>query len=102
MNDVNGYFKGKNSGIMIFNKTENYSISEYINYSDDGKIVYNGFEEFEQINNITGKLTSNVILSGEKTGIMNLTITMNYGGYIPDKQGYVEYNGKKMNIEDTY
>ena len=102
LDDVNGYFKGKNSGIMKFNKTENYSISEYINYSDDGKIFYNGFEEFEQINNITGKLTSNLTMSGEKTGIMDLTITMNYGGFILDKRGYVDYNGKRVNIEDTY
>jgi hypothetical protein len=100
--EVNGYFKGKNSGIMIFNKTENNSRSEYINYSDDGKLFYNGYEEFEQINNITGKLTSELIMSGEKKGVMNLTLTMNYGGYIINKKGYVDYNGKKIDIDECY
>ena len=100
--DVNGYFKGKNSGIMIFNKTENSSRSEYINYSDDGKLFYNGYEEFEQIDSITGKLTSELIMSGEKNGVMNLTLTMNYGGYILNKKGYVDYNGKKIDIDECY
>ena len=39
--DVNGYFRGKNTGIMIFNKTEKFTRSEYVNYSDEGKIFYN-------------------------------------------------------------
>jgi len=44
---VDGIFKGKNSGYMIFNKTLTSTKSEYINYSDDGKTFYNGSEEFK-------------------------------------------------------
>ena len=107
---IDGYFKGKNSGIMVFNKTSNSRKSEYINYSDDGKTFYNGYEEFEYVGNqYTGRLTSNVTMSGEKEGKMDLTITMNYAGNIIFENegekisyGYVEYNGKKLTIEDSY
>jgi len=100
--NVNGYFNGKSSGIMIFNKTNSFSQSEYKNYSDDGKIFYNGFEKYEDISQTTAKLTSKVVMSGEKQGEMNLTITMNIEGNIVEKQGYVNYNGKKINIDDCY
>ena len=100
--DVNGYFNGKSSGIMIFNRTTTFRQSEYINYSDDGKTFYNGFEKYETISQTTGKLTSNVVMSGEKQGEMNLTITMNLEGNIVEKQGYVNYNGKNININDCY
>ena len=100
--DINGYFKGKSSGIMIFNSTNSFSQSEYVNYSDDGKTFYNGFEKYEAISQTIGKLTSNVVMSGEKQGEMNLTITMNYQGNIIEKQGYVNYNGKNININDCY
>ena len=100
--DINGYFNGKSSGIMVFNKTKSFSQSEYKNYSDDGKTFYNGFEKYEAINQTTGKLTSKVVMSGEKQGEMNLTITMNCQGNIVEKQGYVNYNGKTINIDDCY
>ena len=100
--DINGYYNGKSSGIMIYNKTASFSQSEYKNYSDDGKIFYNGFEKYEAISQTTGKLTSKVVMSGEKQGEMNLSITMNYQGNIVEKQGYVNYNGKNMNIDDCY
>ena len=87
---------------MIFNSTNSFSQSEYINYSDDGKTFYNGFEKFEAISQTTGKLTSKVVMSGEQQGEMNLTITMNYQGNIVEKQGYVNYNGKNININDCY
>ena len=107
---IDGYFKGKNSGIMVFNKTSNSCKSEYINYSDDGKTFYNGYEEFEYVGNqYTGRLTSNLTMSGEKEGKMDLTITMNYAGNIIFENegekisyGYVEYNGNKLTIEDSY
>ena len=100
--DVNGYFNGKSSGIMIFNRTTTFRQSEYINYSDDGKTFYNGFEKFEAIGQTAGKLTSKVVMSGEKQGEMNLTITMNLEGNIVEKEGYVNYNGKNININDCY
>ena len=110
---VDGIFKGKNSGYMIFNKTLTSTKSEYINYSDDGKTFYNGSEEFEaeyiDIQHSKGKLTSKLDMTGEKKGKMDLTITMNSDGNIifeEDGQkisyGYVEYNGKKLTIEDSY
>lgn len=104
--DINGYFKGKHSGIMIFNKTKTHSKSVYQNYTDDGKIFYNGYEEYELIptseRENTGKLTSCLEMSGEKTGIMNLTIAINNNGNIIEKAGYVDYDGKRTNIEDAY
>ena len=104
INDIHGYFKGK-EGIMIFNKTAAWSKSEYINYTEDGKIFYNGYEKFEYVGNqMVGKLTSNVTMSGEKEGIMDLTLTMTYAGNVlfDQSSGYVEYNGKKLTIEDSF
>ena len=108
----NGTFKGKNSGIMTFNKNSSWCKSEYIDYSDDGKTFYNGYEEFEYLDERqrAGKLTSNLTMKGEKVGTMNLTITMNNDGNIVFENeqqqkisyGYVEYNGKILTIEDSY
>jgi len=108
----NGTFKGKNSGIMTFNKNSSWCKSEYIDYSDDGKTFYNGYEEFEYLDERqrAGRLTSNLTMKGEKVGTMNLTITMNNEGNIVFENeqqqkisyGYVEYNGKILTIEDSY
>ena len=87
---------------MTFNSTNSFSQSEYQNYTDDGKTFYNGFEKYEAIDYTTGKLTSYVVMSGEQQGEMNLTITMNVQGDIIEKQGYVNYNGKKININECY
>ena len=107
--EINGYFKGK-VGRMVFNKTEKYSRSEYQNYSEDGKTFYNGYELSEYVGSqMDGKLTSNITMTGEKKGRMDLTITMTYGGDIIFDQdgktisyGYVEYDGKKLTIDNSY
>ena len=104
LHEVHGYFKGK-GGIMIFNKTATWTKSEYINYTDDDKTFYNGYEKFEYVGNqLNGKLTSNITMSGEKKGIMDLTLTMTLEGNILFNQsyGYVEYNGKKITLEDSF
>ena len=104
LNEAHGYFKGK-GGIMIFNKTETWSKSGYFNYTEDNKTFYNGYEKFEFVGSpYVGKLTSNITMSGEKDGIMDLTLTMTYAGNILFDQsyGYVEYNGKKLTIEDSF
>lgn len=100
--DISGYFEGKSSGKMLFNRTSKYTKSEYLNYTDDNKTFYNGYEHFEQIDETTGKLTSLLNMTGEKTGEMNLTITMNMSGYILNKSGYAKYNGKTMKMEEAY
>ena len=104
INEIHGYFKGK-GGIMVFNKTASWSKSEYINYTEDNKTFYNGYEKFEFVGNqMNGILTSNITMSGEKEGIMDLTLTMTYSGNIlfDQSSGYVEYNGKKLTIEDSF
>ena len=96
--------------LWFFNRTESTYKSEYIGYSEDGKTFYNGYEKFEYVGSqYTGKLTSNLTMSGDKKGKMELTLTMNYAGNIIFKQdgqkisyGNVDYNGKKMTIEDSY
>ena len=105
--EINGYFEGK-EGIVIYNKTQTSSRTEYINYTEDGKTFYNGFEIYHG-NQMMGTLTSNLTMTGEKNGRMDLTITMNIGGdiiYEKDGEkisyGYVEYNGKKLTIDNSY
>jgi hypothetical protein len=107
--EVNGYFKGK-EGRMVFNKTEKIYKSEYQNYSEDGKTFYNGYELFEYVGSqMVGRLTSDITMTGKKEGRMDLTLTMTYGGDIIFEQdgntisyGYVEYNGKKLTIDNSY
>ena len=70
---------------MTFNSTNSFSQLEYLNYTDDGKTFYNGFEKYEAISQTTGKLTSYVVMSGEQQGEINLTITMNVQGNIIEK-----------------
>ena len=103
INEIHGFFKGK-GGIMILNKTLTWSKSEYLNYTEDDKTFYNGYEQFELISQYVGKLTSNLTMNGEKKGKMDLTLTMTYQGNIvfEESYGYVEYNGKKLTIEDSF
>ena len=49
-NNINRVIKGK-EGYIVLNKTEALNKIEYANYSDDGKIFYNGFEEFYYVGN---------------------------------------------------
>ena len=106
---INGYFVGK-EGILIYNRTETTSRTEYINYSEDGKTFFNGVEESEYLQNqFIGRLTSNVVMTGEKTGKMDLSIYMNYNGDIIYEEngkevsyGYAEYDGKKLTIENSF
>ena len=107
-----GYFKGK-EGNILFNKTSTQYRTEYNNYTEDGEIFYNGYEQFNYIGNpnpqITGKLISNVTMTGKKEGKMDLMITMNMNGDIVYEDqgqkvtyGYVKYNGKELTIENSY
>ena len=106
--EFNGYFKGK-EGILIINITNSVTESQYLNYSEDGETFYNGYEKFQNINQIIGKLESNFTVSGKNSGKMELNIAMNISGYIIYEEegkkvtsGYAEYNGKKLTIENVY
>ena len=106
--EINGYYKGK-EGIIIVNVTNDMSQTEYVNYTEDGKTFYNGYEKFRTINLLTGQLESNITVTGENTGKMELKITMNLQGNIIYEEegnimtyGYAEYNGKNLTIEDSY
>ena len=79
--DINGYFQGK-EGIIVFNRTKETTISNYKNYSEDGKTYYNGFEQCIHGSQTTGRFISNIIMTGEKEGEMNLVLTMNISGYV--------------------
>ena len=107
--DINKVIKGK-EGYIVLNKTEALSRLEYVNYSDDGKIFYNGFEQFNYVGNqYTGRIISNVTMNGSKKGKMDLMLTMNMNGDVVYKMegekvsyGYVEYDGTKLTIEDSF
>ena len=106
--EFNGYFQGK-EGIIVFNRTESKTRAEYQNYSEDGKIYYNGFEQCENVSPTIGKFISKVTMSGEKEGKMDLMLTMNINGQVIYEQdgnkvtyGYVYYNGKNLTVEESY
>lgn len=67
----------------------------------------NRYEKFENIDMCIGRLESNNTVSGINTGKMELNLTINLSGYIVYENknmtsGYVEYNGKKLTIEEIY
>ena len=102
--NITGILKGK-SGIMIINRTQTMAKTEYENYTEDGKTFYNGYEKFEYLDlyQSLGRLESNVIVTGENTGKMELNLTMNTNGFIIYEKegeimssGFAEYNGKKI------
>ena len=106
--EFNGYFQGK-EGIIIFNRTKETTRSEYKNYSEDGKTYYNGFEQCEHGSQTVGRFISDVTMTGENEGKMDLTLTMNINGQVIYEQdgkkmtyGYVYYKGKNITVEESY
>ena len=107
--DINNVIKGM-KGYIIVNKTEAGSKSEYVNYSQDGKIFYDGYEQFSFVGSQNvGRIISKVTMTGEKEGKMDLMLTMNINGQVIYEQdgnkvtyGYVYYNGKNLTVEESY
>jgi len=88
--------------------------SRYVNYSDDGKNFYNGFERVKYSIFEESTYEADIELSGEQKGEMRLRATFSkIVGDTPPKLlfdqaedgrpksfGYAEYNGVRLNIED--
>ena len=107
--DINNVIKGM-KGYIILNKTEIGSKSEYVNYSQDGKIFYDGYEQFSFVGSQNvGRIISKVTMTGKKEGKMDLMLTMNINGDVVFEEdgktvsyGYVEYDGKKITVEESF
>ncbi len=105
--ETNGTIKGNHSGKIIYYNSgfsargQTLKIT-HVNYSDDGKKIYNGEEEF--IGDITSKniSKSNIVLSGSESGQNNFTITFTTTSHLikEENEGFASYGGKTIREED--
>jgi len=120
--NIEGKIPGKHSGYIEYKRRGKWPMqsmigeveSRYVNYSDDGKNFYNGFERVKYSIFEESTYEADIELSGEQKGEMRLRATFSkIVGDTPPKLlfdqsedgrpksfGYAEYNGVRLNIED--
>ena len=110
---TNGIIKGKNSGhIEYYNSGvtvngQNVTMT-YVNFSNDGKKIYNGVEEFigkREGKNAKNVYRSTVVLSGSENGTNSFTLTFKVVDGKSDlikeeTSGSATYGGKTINAQD--
>ncbi len=110
--DVKVY--GRASGHIAYRRTATSIEKRYLNFSDDGRSFLSGSEITVPNPRGTSTYTADLTLSGETTGVMNLTVTFGpLGGKsparlifdpdasgMPQSRGYAEYQGKRMNVSN--
>jgi hypothetical protein len=112
--DIDVKVYGRSSGHITYRRTPRGAIEKtYVNFSDDGKSVYSGSETMQSNPRGRSTYTADVMLSGDKPGVMKLKMT--FGPiegerpaeliYAPDatgaplSQGYAEYDGKRLEVQ---
>lgn len=108
-----GYFEylrqGKEDAVRCISRVE----SRYVNFSDDGKIFYNGFERMLYLLNREYIYETDLEMIGPRKGQMKFRITFSEVGdeHVkllfdlaedgkPKSYGFAEYNGTRINVED--
>jgi hypothetical protein len=116
--DIEGKIAGKNSGYIDYSRSSSgysgKSETHYVNFSDDGKNFYNGYEKTNFNLNAENRYEANLQLTGDIEGEMNFRSAFSaVFGTVPLKLlfepdadgkpksfGYASYNGITLNIED--
>jgi hypothetical protein len=120
--NIQGKIAGKHSGYMEYKRQGKEPMqgimgsteATYVNYSDDGKTFYNGFEKSNYSFMTETTFEANVEMTGEQEGEMKFRATFSKGDYNnsprllfeeaedgkPKSYGYVRYGGVELNIED--
>lgn len=116
--DLDVRVDGNHSGYIAYRRLSDGALStliekRYVNFSDDGKNFYNGVEKMQKLPASNSVYTSNVEVTGQEAGRMELKITF---GPIRDKlpakilfdvdesgsaqtTGFSEYIGKRLSVE---
>lgn len=109
--DVKVY--GRASGHITYRRTPSSIEKTYTNYSDDGRTVYSGREAMQINPRAFSTYTADLQLSGEKPGVMNLTMTFGPldgelparlvfdrdASSTPQSHGFTEYDGRRLTVE---
>ena len=117
--NVAGKIAGKHSGYIEYQRqgekmAGGFIEARYVNYSDDGKTFYNGYEKSRHAFRTGCQYEADVEMTGEQQGEMKLrAVFSNVTFELPPKllfdkaedgkpksYGYATYNGVTMNIED--
>lgn len=117
-----GKIAGKHSGYIDYQRQApdlaqlkaGLVCTKYVNYSDDGKTFYNGFESV--ISSYTGEnvYEADVVMTGEQQGEMKLRVTSSKVSFEamprllfdladdgrPKSYGYARYNNTLLNVVD--
>lgn len=105
---------GKASGHILYRRKGGLIEKTYVDFSDDGRHVYRGFERMDANPRATSTYTAAIDLVGKVAGAMHLTITFGpLGGDMPAmlifaedaegrpaSTGYAEYGGKRLSVSD--
>jgi hypothetical protein len=109
-----GYIEYKRQGREPMQAIMGSSESKYVNYSDDGKTFYNGYEKSKYSFMEENSYEAELQMTGEQEGEMKLRAVFSKGNYEnpprllleededgkPKSYGYAKYKGVKLNIED--
>lgn len=101
------------SGYIDYNRTQAGIVGVYVNYSVDGKVFYNGYENFTSIGYTGAKYYGKVEMTGADQGSMDFKLTFDKDssnklkllkGDDPDDQkpysyGYSTYAGKTVSVD---
>jgi len=116
--DVDVRVDGKHSGYITYRRTSDGAFStliekQYVNFSDDGESFYTGLETTQLSPYANTVYTSDVKLTGQTAGRMDLKITFGpirdelpakivFGADAsgnPSSRGYSEFNGKRLSVD---
>lgn len=120
--DIEGKIAGKHSGYIAFTRKGQQPApalmgsiqTTYVNFSDDGKTFYNGFEKSRYSFMGESVFEADLEMTGAKQGEMKLRATFSQASYDqppqllfepaedgkPKSYGYARYNGLQLNIKD--
>jgi hypothetical protein len=120
--DVEGKIAGKHSGHIAFARQGHMPApalmgsiqATYVNFSDDGKTFYHGYEKAAFSFMDVSVYEADLVMSGEQQGEMKLRVTFSPLSFEkppkllfepapdgkPKSYGYASYNGIRLNVED--
>ena len=120
--EIKGKIAGKHSGYIEYshtpmdpyNNVKGINIANFVEFSEDGKTFYNGYEKCEISFTAGSYYKAELVSVGEKEGEMSLKLSFSgmigpespkllfendeYG--IPKSFGYTKYNGATLNVSD--
>jgi hypothetical protein len=98
---------GEKEGEMQFSKAGSASTSTFNNYSDDGKVFFNGFEKSQYNDKGEVVYEADLEMTGAQTGSMKCKITFSAMSYTEpsrlikeESHGFAEFGGVRINVSD--